>query len=77
MQWGEIERQTHDQGKSSNHWISKDELSKMAQDKLKQEHLDDIEELYSLRLNNMRRLLGVREGEVFFLYWIVSDHSSQ
>lgn len=77
MQWGEIEKQTHDRGKSSNHWISRDRLSKMTQNKLKQEHLDDIEELYSLRLNNMRRLLGVREGEVFVLYWIVSDHSSQ
>ena len=59
----------------NSHFISIDKLCKDAQKRLEELHLDDVEELYSLRLTGTKRLFGIRVGASLEILWYDPDHS--
>lgn len=76
MTWMEIARETHDYGKSKHHYLK--DMSKMSKDaieRLKIKKLDDLhEELYSFAFTNLLRIIGLREGDNFYILWYDSKH---
>lgn len=72
--WDTINKQTHDDGKSSNHYVDSKDFCKRAQDRLSALKLDDAE-LYSLRIDNKKRLYGIRNMNYFEIIWIDFNHS--
>jgi hypothetical protein len=67
MQWGEIE------GKQ-NHSIAVSRLSKEAQDRLSAINQDDVEEVFSFRLQGEHRVFGIRVRGVVKLLWWDPEH---
>ncbi|MCY3986066.1 MAG: hypothetical protein OXF23_03365 [Candidatus Dadabacteria bacterium] len=67
MTWGEIE------GKES-HFIDVDNCSKEAQKRLKEIKLDDVEQLFSLRIGSRKRIFGWRKEAIFYVLWWDPDH---
>lgn len=75
MTWREILRQTHDEGKSKNHTIVLDSLSKKARERIeKLELADKVDNIYSLALDNTKRLIGIRNGAEFQVIWYDANH---
>lgn len=75
MTWGDVLKKTHDNGKSSNHFISPDKMIKKAQDRLNQLNLNEFSEnIFSLRLNNINRLFGILTDGIFYILWYDNDH---
>lgn len=75
MTWQQILRQTHDNGKSKNHNLDYKGLSAKAKDRIKAKRLDDYTEcLYSIALNNLIRVVGIREEEKFYVLWYDPKH---
>lgn len=76
MTWAEIDRQTHDKGKSKHHFI-KDlrGLSKECIDRIKKMHLDEeIDNIFSFALTNTVRVFGLRELGMFYVLWYDPYH---
>jgi len=73
MTWADIKRQTHDKGKSSNHFISLDSLCEEAKAELNPE-IHPVDQLFSLRIDNLTRLYGFLEQGVFYLFWYDQKH---
>lgn len=73
MTWDAILKQTHDDGKSSNHYLNIEDLSKDASEKLARLHVD-FELLFSLRLQNTERLIGLLDDGVFHIIWYDQNH---
>ena len=69
MTWSEIE------SNKKSHLISLDKIAKKAQERLRERELDDLEELYSLRLSGKERIWGKRENEAFYIIWWDPDHT--
>lgn len=67
MTWSEIEGRRH-------HSISRETLSKKAQERLEEIHMDDIDEVFSLAIGGTERIFGVRERGVFKVLWWDPDH---
>jgi len=57
-----------------HHRVPVQSLCKEATDRLAELHLDDIEELLSLRLTATQRIWGVLEHNVVILLWWDPDH---
>ena len=72
--WGDIEKATHDDGRSKNHFLKISELSKTAQRRLEELKLDDNESIFSLRLDNKKRILGFRTLNYMDILWIDLNH---
>lgn len=72
--WDEIDRATHDNGKSCNHNNSIQDLTKMAKNRLDELKYSDRSEIYSLRLGNTIRIYGFRELNYLDIIWIDPDH---
>jgi hypothetical protein len=75
MTWAEIFQETHGrQGKSKNHHVNVSDLIKTARDRLTHLKLDDLDELFSLRLQGKHRIWGVKDGRVLRIVWVDEDH---
>ena len=76
MTWAEIERQTHDAGKSKHHRLLYDELSKEAQERIftKQLYEEYNDSFYSFALTNVLRVIGIRDGRFFRVVWYDPKH---
>lgn len=75
MTWGEINKQTHDNGKSSNHPVRPYKLSKEAQNRFAELKLDEYaDQLYSLRLKNKTRIYGILRDGIFSILWYEEEH---
>jgi len=72
--WHQIKTMTHDRGKTKNHSVKLEGLTKEAQNRLTQIKSDDIAEVFSLRFNNLFRVIGIRDGAVLYILWIDPDH---
>ena len=70
MTWREILMDA----KKQHHSISVDQLSKKAQNRLKETNQDDIESLISLRLSGTQRIWGVLDQGTLNLLWWDPDH---
>ena len=76
MTWQEIEQQSGGRSKGTNsHPIPVDQLTKEARDRLLELQIDDVDELFSLRLEGKVRVFGVRSGHVMQLLWFDFEHS--
>lgn len=73
MTWRNITLQTHDRGRSSNHFINIDSLSREAQKRLESMNIF-VDQIFSLRLNNKVRLLGILENGTFRIIWYDENH---
>ncbi len=69
MTWGEILKD-----KKHNHSVPLDHLAKAAQDRLKAMRLDDIDEVFRLRLTGKQRVWGIRDRNVLNLLWWDPEH---
>lgn len=72
MTWAEIRKQAggKGEGKGTNHHsLAIEGFCKEARDRLRELRLDDLDELFSLRLANRTRLYGVKEGRVLRFVW--------
>lgn len=67
MTWGDIEG-------PNNHSVEKYKLIKDAQQRLESINQDDVDELFSFRLNGRNRVWGIRDGQVFKLLWWDPEH---
>lgn len=73
--WTEIANPTS--GRSSgtrNHHVVVSNLIKSAKKRLRELDLDDLDQLYSLRLEGKVRLYGVVHGHVFKIIWYDTNH---
>lgn len=76
MTWGELLKATGGRTSGNNHHsISVDQLSQKAIGRLTELKLEDIDELFSLRLTGKIRLWGIKDGRVLKLLWYDEDHS--
>ena len=75
MTWTDLKKQTHDRGKSKHHNLSLEKLSPEAVERVKkllpEEEFDSV---FSLALQNMLRIIGVRKNEKFYVMWYDSKH---
>lgn len=75
MTWAEIMHQTHDEGRSRNHFLDPSSLSKDAKMRLSACDIgEDQDNIFSLALTNTKRLIGLRENAVFIVLWYDPTH---
>lgn len=73
--WQEIESATHgNKGKSNSHHVPIKNLCSEAQKRLREIKLDDIDEIYSLRLEGKLRIYGIRKYNYLKILWIDPNH---
>ncbi len=73
--WQNIKTMTHDKkGKTKNHSVSIDGLTKEGRKRLNEIKNDDVEEVFSLRYNNLFRIIGILNGEILYILWIDPNH---
>lgn len=67
MTWAEIEG-------GQNHAIQRSQLSKEAEKRLVEIKRDDIDEVFSLRIDGKKRVIGVRDKDIFMFLWWDPEH---
>ena len=73
--WFELEiEQFGKNGKSKHHWVQVRDIIKPARNRLKELYLDDVEELFSIRLTGTQRVWGIRDYNYFKMLWFDFDH---
>jgi len=73
--WIEIKQDMHDDRKSKNHYLTYDALSDLAKERITRLHLTErTDEIFSMRLNNTIRIIGIREGDRFVVKWFDPKH---
>lgn len=78
LTWAEIMRATHGtRGKTNHHYIGDhlDDLSKAAKDDVRKfVEEQQLDKLFSFRLNGKTRIYGLRDGEKFEVMWYDPNH---
>ena len=75
LTWQQIVSATHDKkGKSKNHEVDLADLTSAASRRLRKIEADDIQSVFSLRLNNLFRIIGILEGAIMNILWIDPNH---
>lgn len=75
--WDEIEKETYgtkNGNKSKHHCIKVKDLSQDAKKRLKELQQDDIDEVFSLRLEGELRVIGIRKLNCLSILWIDREH---
>ncbi|MGN0800725.1 MAG: hypothetical protein ACI4NU_09895 [Christensenellales bacterium] len=75
--WNEIEKDTHDKkNKSKHHFLTDfEKYSNEAKERVRKLNLEgDLDRIYSLALNNTKRIIGLRIGKEFHPIWYDKDH---
>ena len=74
--WRDIRTETHgDDNRTKHHSLSYDQLSESARERIAKLHLDDyIDAIFSMRLDNKTRIIGLRNGQFFVVKWFDPDH---
>lgn len=73
--WNEIERETYgSKNKTKHHSIKISNIIPEAQKRLRELRLDDLEELFSLRLDGKTRIWGVRKFHFLQILWFDFEH---
>ena len=75
MTWAGIEEASGGRKSGNNsHFVNVDTLSRAAKKRLRDIEMDDIDQLFSLRLAGKIRLYGKRIGRVFQIIWFDFNH---
>lgn len=76
MTWGEVKKQTHDNGKSKHHNLDVSKLSKEAQERIKFKcsEQNDYDSIFSFALQNKLRIIGIRDKYLFHVKWYDPNH---
>jgi hypothetical protein len=74
MTWHEIHAATKKNKGNLHHFIPKTSLNKAAQERLRELNQDDIDKLFSLRLQGAHRIFGIKDGRVLKILWFDPDH---
>lgn len=75
MTWREIQKQTHDDGRSKHHFLNYGYLSKDALERIKAKKLEEeTDSIFSFALTNMTRIIGIRDGAEFKAVWYDPKH---
>lgn len=80
MTWGDIKKAAGGKAKgngTNNHFLPVDGFTKEAKNRLYELKLDDVDELFSLRLGNTVRIYGIRNDRVLQLLWYDRHHGSK
>ena len=73
--WQLIKTMTHGKkGKTKNHTVGIDKLTKKGRKRLNDIKNDDIEDVFSLRYNGLFRIIGLLRGEILYILWIDPNH---
>lgn len=73
--WQLIKTMTHGKkGKTKNHYVSRDGLTKKGRKRLNDIQNDDVEEVFSLRYNGLFRIIGLLRGDILYILWIDPNH---
>ena len=62
---------------TNNHPLPISDLSKKAQSRLAEIGREDIDEIFSIRLEAKVRLYGIRQGAVFYFLWVDPWHDNE
>jgi hypothetical protein len=74
--WFELENEKFGKnGKSKHHLVSINKIIPSARDRLTELNLDDIEDLFSIRLTSTQRIWGIRNYNYFKILWFDFDHN--
>jgi len=77
MTWAKLKEVAGGKKHGTNHHsIPTGKFCKRARDRLAEIHLDDHDEIFSLRLSNTLRLYGIRDGRVLRIVWHDPHHGS-
>lgn len=75
LTWGELKSATHDEGKSAHHFLSGNGFSKEAKQRIQKLNLKGVtDSIFSLRISNKVRIIGIRKGERFIVKWYDPKH---
>jgi hypothetical protein len=74
LTWQEIETAQTKRGHTRHHNIPVSDLSKAALKRLKELKLDDLDEIFSLRLEGDNRIFGIREFNTLIVLWYDEHH---
>jgi len=74
--WRDIKTETHDKdNRTKHHNLSYDQHSESARERIAKLHLDDyIDAIFSMRLDNKTRIIGLRNGQFFVVKWFDPNH---
>jgi hypothetical protein len=72
MTWSDIKRKTHDNSKSSNHFI--EDFNTLHEDAKNKIRSMKIENLFSLSLGSTTRIYGILESRVLEILWFDDNH---
>lgn len=73
--WQEIKSETHDNGKGCHHFLDPAALSKEAQSRITKMNMgNDTDSIFSMRLSNKIRIIGIRRYEKFIVKWFDPEH---
>lgn len=67
LSWQELRAQ-------HSHLVDVKNIISKAQNRLREIEKDDIDQLFSLRINAKNRLWGIKEGNIFWLLWWDAQH---
>ncbi len=77
MTWAEILRASGGRRIGNNHHpVAVENLSRAAQNRLKEIGLSEVWELFSLRLDGTKRIYGIRDGQVLKVLWYDPHHGN-
>ncbi len=77
MTWAEILRASGGRRAGNNHHpVAVENLSRAARNRLKEIGLNDIDELFSLRLDGTKRIYGIRDGQALMVLWYDPYHGN-
>ncbi len=75
LTWHEVMVQTHDHGKSKNHYIPLQDFSSEAQSQFKRLYSEeDADAIFSFAFTNKLRIVGLRLSNVFYPIWYDPQH---
>lgn len=73
--WSEVKKETHDGAKSKHHFLDNARLSPEANKRISALHLEERrDQIFSLHLTNLCRIIGLREREKFIVKWFDPEH---
>ncbi len=75
MTWAEIESASGGRARGNNsHFVSMDNLTDAAQERIRELKQDDIGSIFSLRLQGQHRIYGIRKRHVLKILWFDPWH---